>query len=84
MNYPTAASCGDIFVILYYFPAHAKNFVQIQGEPSVKNLRAMVGAPQAPWIANLARRALEFFKILSPRGGFFRRFFAAKKAAKYF
>jgi len=37
---------------------------------------------EAPWIAILARRTLEFFKILSSRGGFFRRFFAAKKAAK--
>jgi len=35
----------------------------------------------ALWIENLARRAREFIKILSPRGGFLRRFFAAKKAA---
>jgi hypothetical protein len=33
-------------------------------------------------IANLARRAREFFKILSSRGGFFHRFFDGKKAVK--
>jgi len=36
----------------------------------------------ALWIANLVSRDLYFLEILCPRGGFFRRFFAAKKAAK--
>jgi hypothetical protein len=35
-------------------------------------------------IANLVSQNLYFLKILCPRGGFFRRFFAAKKAANLF
>jgi len=38
----------------------------------------------ALWIVILANQGLEFFKILRPRDGFFRRFFAAKKAVKEF